>query len=306
VSELDKSGYAVVEDVLPSGLLDAVLDAMACRLSAWAREQAAGALEQAFEQWPLNQRVIELARRRVAGLGQALDISLPQGAIRRDTPMFLAGEVFALLTYPRLLEVLEPLLGPEIWLSPVGHTRMKVPDEVAPPNGLLGHVPWHQDNGVLLEEADGTEIVTVWAPLVDVDEASACLQLVPTARGSELLSHCPGDHGLRVPPSLMPSAPARPVPMRKGSVLLMHSRTLHSSMGNQVAGHVRFSLDLRYQAVGEPTGRPAFPSFCVRSQRRAPATFEQWRDGWLEARDRLADRDLGKFHRWDPGALACA
>jgi hypothetical protein len=43
------------------------------------------------------------------------------------------------------------------------------------------------------------------------------------------------------------------------------------------------SLDLRYQPTGQPTGRPAFPSFVVRSQ-AAPETVitnaEAWAAMW--------------------------
>jgi len=307
-SVLGRRGYVVVEDVFDDHVLDGVLDAMACQLGAWARSLvASGLLGRTFEACSLEESVIRFAQLRVGGLGQALDISLPQGSVEHGTPMLLAPEVFALLSHPSLLDVLEQVLGPEIWLSPVGHTRMKVPSEVAPAgDGLLGHVPWHQDNAVLLEEADDVEVVTAWVPLVDVDKASGCLQVVPTPSGEEILPHCPGEGGLRVPATLLPQKAAVPVEMRRGSVLLMHSRTLHSSMPNDVPGHVRFSLDLRYQPVSQPTGRPAFPSFCLRSPQRAPATFPEWRDGWARTREELAGRQLGKFNRWGAGGPVCA
>lgn len=307
-ADLDRLGYAVVDEVIDASLLDDVLDSMARQVTAWSVERARkGDLNRTFEAWSLDARVIEFTRRGLRGFSQALDISLPQGGVEETTPVHLAGEVFALVSCPRLLDFLEPLLGPEIWLSPVGHTRIKVPSAMAPPNdGLLGDVPWHQDNGVLLAEADQVDIVTVWAPLVEVDEDSGCLQVVPTPRGEQILSHCPGPNGLRVPSHLMPATKPVPVPMERGSVLLMHSRTLHSSMPNNVPGHLRVSLDLRYQSVGAPTGRPAFPSFCLRSPERRTASFEDWRDGWTAARDRLAGRQLGRFNRWDSSAPVCA
>ena len=46
--------------------------------------------------------------------------------------------------------------------------------------------------------------------------------------------------------------------MRPGSVLLMHQRTIHSSLENLTDDQVRISLDLRYQPIGQATGRPAF------------------------------------------------
>ncbi|SRR5579875_207183 len=311
VAVLAERGYAVVDGVLdPATVLDPVLDAMANHLGSWAREQVSrGTLPRTYEAWSLEERLIECARRGIPGLAQALDISLPQGGIRADTPMLLAEEVFALLSAPSLLDVLQPLLGEEIWLSPVGHTRMKVPSGIAPEaSGMLGHVPWHQDNGVLLEEADGIDVVTVWIPLVDATEQVGCLQVIPTRRGHELIPHCPGGGGLAIPPGQLPGRTPVPVPVRRGSILLMHSRTVHSSLPNVTPGRVRLSLDLRYQGVPVPTGRPAFPSFLLRGKdREAPvAGWEAWRAGWLDTRRRLAGKELGKFNRWDPRAAMCA
>ena len=64
------------------------------------------------------------------------------------------------------------------------------------------------------------------------------------------------------------------------------------------------SLDLRYQPADEPTGRPSYPSFVVRS-RRAPEkvpSHQQWASTWLETRARLADHDLTNAIR--PGLAA--
>lgn len=310
VDQLDHYGYAVVEGLLDiEKSLDPVVDAMAHHLDDWAHQQVRrGAIGRSFESCSLEERLIELVRRDLPGVAQVLDISLPQGGIRADTPMFLADEVFSLLSQPPLLDVLSTLLGNAIWLSPVGHTRLKVPCGIAPKgHGLLGNVPWHQDNGVLLEEADAIDVVTVWIPLVDVDETNGCLQLLPTKKGDHIRAHCAGDGGLRIPPSELPPSEPMPVRMRRGSVLLMHSRTVHSSVPNLTADRVRLSLDLRYQGVEGPTGRPAFPSFLLRGDGSSPvATPASWRASWLSTRERLADQELGKFNRWDSNAPVCA
>lgn len=81
----------------------------------------------------------------------------------------------------------------------------------------------------------------------------------------------------------------------------MHSRTVHSSMPNTTADRVRLSLDLRYQSMACPTGRAAFPSFQVRSRDGRGGAA-----GWLETRERVADRELGRFNRWDAIAAVCA
>jgi ectoine hydroxylase-related dioxygenase (phytanoyl-CoA dioxygenase family) len=80
--------------------------------------------------------------------------------------------------------------------------------------------------------------------------------------------------------------------MRPGSVLLLHSRTVHSSLENQTADQVRISMDLRYQSPDQPSGRPMFPSFVARSRSHPERELRDaaaWSRMWLEARARLAE-----------------
>lgn len=323
--QLAEQGYAVVEDVLdPARVLNPLVRRMLRRLgegeaggAGTAPANGAGAVEDGSDveigpDVEVERRLAEELIRLVAGgadwPAQALDVSLPQGGVRPDTPMLLEPEAWALLSDPDLLDLVEALIGPTIWVSPVGHTREKVPERVAPSGGILGRVPWHQDHAVLLPEADDVDILTVWVPLVDTTVEGGCLQIRPTARTAELLPHCPGPGGLAVPESELPDAIPVPLPMRRGSVLLMHPRTLHASLPNRSHDRVRLSVDMRFQPVAGPTGRPQFPSFLVRDTTgaRRPATFAEWRQGWLDARARTADRSLGAFNRWDPASPLCA
>jgi phytanoyl-CoA hydroxylase len=301
-------GYAVFEDVISAeAVLDPVVACLARRLDEEARRLGEPAVS--AEPADLASRLISLIGRGATWPAQLLDVSLPQGDVAEDTPMLLEPEVFALLCAPALLDVVEHVIGPTIWLSPVGHTRLKVPQSVAPNHGLLGDVPWHQDNGVLLAEADEIDILTVWIPLFDVTLETGCLQVHPTPRSAALLDHCGETGGLAIPTSVMPTSVAVPLPMRRGSVLVLHPRTVHGSMPNRSVDKVRFSMDLRYQSVEAPTGRPQFPSFLLRDapgSARRPATFADWRDGWRKARTAAAGRSLGAFNRWDDSLPVCA
>jgi ectoine hydroxylase-related dioxygenase (phytanoyl-CoA dioxygenase family) len=91
------------------------------------------------------------------------------------------------------------------------------------------------------------------------------------------------------------------VPVKRGGVLLFHHLTKHASLTNTSDG-IRWSFDLRYQPIGQPTGRPAFPGFIARS-RQNPASavtdWQVWADLWRETRSRLAKLDsAGRFIRW--------
>ncbi|HTW98795.1 MAG TPA: phytanoyl-CoA dioxygenase family protein [Acidimicrobiales bacterium] len=132
----------------------------------------------------------------------------------------------------------------------------------------------------------------------------------------EIVEHCTGDTSalqgpgqIGIPASLLPAGAARAVPMRAGSALFFDRRLIHGSYDNHSADRVRISLDLRYQPTGQPSGRPMFPSFVARSQRRPAAVLSdplQWQQLWFDARERLAEDGTGHFNRWRSDSLACA
>lgn len=313
MQQLEEQGYVVVDGVLdPEQDLRPILDEYAEVLDRAARDLLAqGLLADAHADLPFTERVIRITRESGRSLSRYFDISLPQGGIRSDTPIHTGPACFRVLTNDRLLDLAEQYLGAEISLSPVGHVRMKVPEHTLETggDGLMAKIPWHQDNGVVLPEADESRILTVWLPINEATIENGCLQVIPTPRTQELIEHCPtGLGGPHIPDSSLPRAPV-PLPMRPGSVLLMHSRTIHSSLENQTADRVRISMDLRYQSPDEPTGRPMFPSFVVRSRshpEREVHDPEAWSRAWLEARARLAEDNPSVFNRWDPNSPACA
>ena len=80
-----------------------------------------------------------------------------------------------------------------------------------------------------------------------------------------------------------------PPPIRRGGLVLFHKLTHHASLPN-CSDTIRMSFDLRYQPAGQLTGRPAFPSFVVRS-RAAPESVlmdaDAWAGMWGAARDAI-------------------
>jgi ectoine hydroxylase-related dioxygenase (phytanoyl-CoA dioxygenase family) len=176
--------------------------------------------------------------------------------------------------------------------------------------GLAGQTDWHQDRGVALPEADQSHVLTVWMPITDATEENGCMRVVPYShRADQLATHCPGgiDGGLHIPEKLLPSAPVA-LPMKRGSVLFMHGQTMHSSLPN-VSNDIRWSFDLRYQPIGEPTGRPQFPNFVARSLAHPEdvvTDYRVWQQAWYDARARLSPEPTPQFYRWDGNAPACA
>ncbi len=162
---------------------------------------------------------------------------------------------------------------------------------------------------MILPEADHSTILTVWFPLNEATVENGCLQVIPGSHRSELIAHCPTEKGVAIPESMLPATRAVPLPMRPGSVLLMTRQTVHSSLDNITHDEVRLSFDLRYQPVGQPTGRPAFPGFVARSVANADSVLRDpaaWARLWLDARARLAAQENPAFNRWKAGVGVCA
>jgi phytanoyl-CoA hydroxylase len=319
-SRLQQDSYVIVNDIFDRDadlgpLYDewsSVLDGIATKFT------ADGVLASALEELPFEQRLVAVTRESGQHISGQFDISLPQGNIHPDTPVCASPAMFRLLTNEKLLDVVEELIGPEITSNPVQHVRMKLPEGALADvrDGLSASVPFHQDQGVILPEADESDILTCWVAITDADESNGCLQVFPGSDRGGFVEHCLGTSPVMqgvgqigIPPRLLPGTGARPLPMRAGSALFFNRTLVHGSCDNTTADRVRISLDLRYQPTGQPSGRPMFPSFVARSQQDPGSVLrdaEKWQDMWYEARDRLAERETPRFNRWDVGSLTCA
>ncbi len=197
----------------------------------------------------------------------------------------LLPEAFAFMRNDRLLDAVEAIIGPEILCSPIQHLRAKPPASLSGEGAGFFNVPWHQDAGVTWEEADASEIVTCWIPLVDATVENGCMETLPGAWKGGYMEH-QAEGGTTIRPDLLPTAPPRAMPAPRGSVIFMHRHTPHRSTPN-FSDTVRWSVDLRYQPTGTPTGRPFHPAFVARS-RAHPETVltdgKTWRREWEEAR----------------------
>jgi hypothetical protein len=312
--QLDEEGYVVVEgtldpdrDIAPVlAEYEEVLDGIAKALV------AEGVLPSAYGEMPFTARLIQICVQSGRNFPQEFDISLPQTGTHHETPIHVGPAVFRLLTTPRLLDLAEDVIGPEIYSNPVQHIRMKLPKRAVAKtgySGLVSQIPWHQDTGVILPEADRSTILTVWFPLNEATVENGCLQVIPRSHHTDLIAHCPTEKGVAIPEPLIPAQQALPLPMHPGSVLLMTSRTVHGSLDNVTENEVRLSFDLRYQPIGQPTGRPAFPGFVARSEAHPESVLGDpiaWARLWHEARARLAEQENPTFNRWKAGVGVCA
>lgn len=201
-----------------------------------------------------------------------------------DVMQMRGPATFAFLRNPNLLDAVESLIGPEITCSPIQHIRAKPPAALTGEGAGFFNVPWHQDAGVTWEEADSADIVTCWLALVDATVANGCMEVIPDVWKQGYREH-QAEGGTTIRPDLLPETAPRAVPVRKGGVVFMHRHTPHRSTPNYTED-VRWSLDLRYQPTGTPTGRPFHPEFIVRSRshpEQVLADHAEWDRRWAEA-----------------------
>lgn len=302
ITRFQREGYLVVEDVLDASVLDPV------------RAEYKALLDDLIQGWGMTMPDASFEKKLLAAYQaghdwfQPMDISLPGDRIAADTPMHFGPAVFDMITAPRLLDMVEDLIGPEITSNPIQHVRIKPPERKLEANEIRAHVggtDWHQDRAVALEEADQTDMVTVWLAVTDATVENGCLQVVPNE--TELLPHCP-QRQTAIAEGFIDKTRAKPLPVKSGGAVLFHPMTPHASLPN-VSDGFRWSFDLRFNKTGQPTGRSHFPEFVARS-RAAPDTelrgWRAWKAMWEDTRARLANEPHIDIHRWSSDAPVCA
>lgn len=306
LEQFEQEGFLVVDNLLSEGNLRALTgeysDVLDNLCKAWLEQ---GLIEQTYAQLSFEERLVEPFK---AGCDYSayMGISLPFNNIQADSPIHLGEEVFKLLTNPKILACIESLIGPEIYSNPIQHVRIKPPAKLLPDykvSSLLNKTNWHQDQAVALPEADKSQVITVWLAVTDATIENGCLAVVPGSHREDLTLHCTGrvnKDALYIPDVLIDEKRILPVPVKKGGALFMHSRTQHSSLDNN-SEHFRWSFDLRYNPVGQATGRDIFPGFVAQSRNHPEQVVrdrDSWAKLWLDTRKRLSKQAENTYNRW--------
>ena len=335
LESIQRDGFAHVAGVFDEELdLRPVDEEFAAILDRVAHDlHAAGQISSAYESLPFEERFIRVSAEAPTSIMEHFEISMAQPHERREpgqpyldpsqrTPLIMnTGQAtLNLLRSPRLLDVLEQLLGGEIYCNPVQHTRIKLPSSVSEAQtpaqratGLTGTTMWHQDGAVVLPEADRTFTITVWIAMNDATVENGCLMYATSSHRGGLAFHCPNTGNAKpglagnIPEEWVDLESAIPVPAKRGDVLLHVPLTKHRSLDNRSNG-IRWSFDLRYHKTGEPTGRPLFPGFVARSRSNPESELRDataWRVLWEDARNRLMEMEKPSFNRWNIDSSIC-
>ena len=189
-------------------------------------------------------------------------------------------EVYELTTHPKILDIVTSLIGPEITVNGDYWIRFKMP------TGGDSVFPWHQDSiyyngnadpGQQVTLSEESQILTVWIPMVDVDERNGCLQVIPGSHKQGLRPPRRDENGRLVPVEDVESwGEVQSVCMKVGDVLVFGNLTFHRSLEN-TSEDIRWSVDLRYSPTDSPLEwfHKKWPGFIARSQQQ-PETVESW------------------------------
>lgn len=220
-------------------------------------------------------------------------ISLPllNEDIDADTFNMHAGPaVFNFMRHPKIFDIVEAIIGGEIYSSPVQQMRMKPPARTLKGqlayHSNVGATTWYQDMVELHPEVDDTEQLTVRPAITEATVENGCLTSIPESHREGPKMHCSElaiAYEPQVPDSIVQDRYSKPLPVKKGGAVLFHKMNVHQALPNLSDG-LRWIMDLRYHPIGQSTGRPAFPGFVARS-RTDPQTEQTEPSAWAESRD---------------------
>lgn len=165
---------------------------------------------------------------------------------------------FDLATHPRLLDVVESIVGPDIicWGTLI----------LSKPAGSAGIVSWHQDKAYT-EFLDGVPALSAWIALTNATRESGCMRVIPQAPGGARLPFStdkPPDDiliaGLRVTAPIDEAA-AVDLELEPGEASLHEISLVHGSGPNR-SSHARTGFIVRYATPA--MRQPAYPVHLAR------------------------------------------
>ncbi|MBN35176.1 MAG: phytanoyl-CoA dioxygenase [Rhodospirillaceae bacterium] len=149
-------------------------------------------------------------------------------AANRNNGHLVYGFLDALAHDPRLLDVIEDLIGPD-FLATTSVLFIKEPQHE-------GFISWHQDGTYMgLEPDDG---VTAWIALTESNLENGCMAMIPSSHTGGIRPHHDRfrDNNLLTRGQEIEGVDkgcAEPLILKPGEVSFHHSRTIHGSQPNR-------------------------------------------------------------------------
>jgi phytanoyl-CoA hydroxylase len=194
----------------------------------------------------------------VASLGDAerkwyLDAGVAKQVLRKlDNPAFYRPVFRRLATDPRLVRLVEAIIGPEVTVY-FSQIFFKAPEGGGPK-------PVHQDN-FYFGPRDVDEMVTAWVALDDATAENGCLYFGEGTNRGPVIPHIapPGEpFNLLIPDDIAKRQEMTPAPVPKGGVSFHHGSTYHQS-GRNLSNRWRRAVAFHYGSRDTGFVTPALP-----------------------------------------------
>jgi len=194
---------------------------------------------------------------------------------------------------PRILNLMEQILGPDVMGNPVWNLRPKVPDNEATV------VPWHQDAGYTDNSHYGNLVPTAWIPLLDVKKEHGCLEVISGGhRSGKVARHVgcyKGTWYLELPEDEMEKTLGVDIEKDKvvcevpyGGMVIFNNLLPHRGLPN-VSSMVRWSMDLRWQKPSVSGGWYGTDGVMMRSH-NSPVNNIDW-DSFLQQNEEAKKKE---------------
>lgn len=188
----------------------------------------------------------------------------------KGEPHYYFEEWLNTCRHPRILDAVESILGPELVLF-YSSVFVKQPRAET-------RVEWHQDNPYW-QSVSGTDVVTVWLALDDVDEENSCMYVIPGSHSGhreieminvEDMTGAMLSRRVEVTPET--AATAVPIILEAGQLSIHDSYIIHGSEPN-VSDRRRAGYTIRYgnaltteidQTTHTHSEHPVLPVYYVR------------------------------------------
>ena len=277
--------------------------------------QTRGIIENNHMELSFEKRISQVLEESDGELNKYLDITLPQKDINSQTPMHCGPAVFNLIRNSKLLDAVEQFIGSEIYSNPTQHVRIKPPAHyLAGTTRVLSEIDttvWHQDAGTGTSDADHTKTLTVWISVTEASLENGCLMVAPKSHRKGLALHCHdkrANYSRQSIPERLIGEHREPIETNPGDVIFLSKYIMHSSLLN-LSENIRWSLDLRYNSIGEANGRAWFPGFVSRSKSKPESEISDasiWKMLWERVREKLTHTPPSSFQRWSEDDPNCA
>ena len=183
-----------------------------------------------------------LSAEEVAYYSSDLDEKLANHEFKGE-PHYYFDQWRKLCRHPRILDAVEAILGPELILF-YSSVFVKQPHDEQ-------RVDWHQDN-TYWTTVDGSDVVTAWVALDDVDEENSCMKVIPESHQGhqamemkELQDMTGSMLTSKVETTPAMEATAVPIVMKAGEISIHDSFILHGSDPNR-SDRRRAGYTIRY------------------------------------------------------------